>query len=82
MGYGLPRLPSPPPTTDPEGLDRNPTTLNPASLLPSHPIKMKRPIRQISKDGRLSLIAHDVLWQMEKKKKKKVIYHGPWKICL
>lgn len=37
---------------------------------PLHPITMKRPIRQISKDGRRRVITHDVSGQIEKKKKR------------
>lgn len=39
---------------------------------PLHPITMKRPIRQISKDGRRRVITHDVSGQIEKKKKKEL----------
>lgn len=42
-----------------------------SSRCPLHPITMKRPIRQISKDGRLRVITHDVSRQIKKRSPRK-----------
>lgn len=58
------RSPSPL-TSEAQSLTFHPHSPSP-SRCPLHPITMKRPIRQISKDGRLRVITHDVSRQIKK----------------